>query len=76
MSQQIAAVTRRRAQIVWGNLAIRIVALWYASKSRHILSEFDGFRSSFIFQGLIVGSVFYNMPETTGAFFSRGGDLF
>ncbi|KAF7763700.1 hypothetical protein Agabi119p4_8237 [Agaricus bisporus var. burnettii] len=59
VSQQIVAVTRRRAQIVRGNMAMSIMAL-----------------CSFIFQGLIVGSVFYDMPETTGAFFSRGGDLF
>lgn len=45
-------------------------------KMHHILYVSHSFRSSFIFQGLIVGSVFYDMPETTGAFFSRGGDLF
>ncbi|KAG6865226.1 hypothetical protein C0991_004284 [Blastosporella zonata] len=30
----------------------------------------------FVFQALIVGSVFINSPETTAAFFSRGGVLF
>ncbi|KAG6829831.1 hypothetical protein H0H92_003374 [Tricholoma furcatifolium] len=30
----------------------------------------------FVFQALIVGSVFINSPETTSAFFSRGGVLF
>ncbi|KDR70391.1 hypothetical protein GALMADRAFT_254847 [Galerina marginata CBS 339.88] len=31
---------------------------------------------SFIFQGLIIGSVFLNSPESTSAYFSRGGVLF
>ncbi|KAG5650930.1 hypothetical protein H0H81_010505 [Sphagnurus paluster] len=31
---------------------------------------------SFIFQGLIVGSVFFLSPEATSAYFSRGGVLF
>ncbi|KIM37032.1 hypothetical protein M413DRAFT_448754 [Hebeloma cylindrosporum] len=31
---------------------------------------------SFVFQGLIMGSVFLNSPEETSAFFSRGGVLF
>ncbi|KAG5727434.1 Brefeldin A resistance protein [Termitomyces sp. T112] len=30
----------------------------------------------FVFQALIVGSVFFNSPEATSAFFSRGGVLF
>jgi len=32
--------------------------------------------SSFIFQALIMGSVFLNMDANTAAFFSRGGILF
>lgn len=32
--------------------------------------------SSFVFQALIVGSVFLNSPEATSAYFSRGGVLF
>jgi ATP-binding cassette subfamily G (WHITE) protein 2 (SNQ2) len=32
--------------------------------------------SSFIFQALIVGSVFVNSPDATSAFFARGGVLF
>jgi ATP-binding cassette subfamily G (WHITE) protein 2 (SNQ2) len=32
--------------------------------------------SSFVFQGLIIGSVFLKSPEETSAFFSRGGVLF
>ncbi|KAJ8508468.1 hypothetical protein ONZ45_g9277 [Pleurotus djamor] len=31
---------------------------------------------SFVFQGIIVGSVFVNIPESTDAYFSRGGVLF
>ncbi|KAJ7067216.1 pleiotropic drug resistance ABC transporter [Mycena amicta] len=32
--------------------------------------------STFVVQGLIVGSVFVNSPESTSAFFSRGGVMF
>ncbi|KAF5329467.1 hypothetical protein D9619_009293 [Psilocybe cf. subviscida] len=32
--------------------------------------------SSYVLQAIIVGSVFLKSPETTGAFFSRGGALF
>ena len=31
---------------------------------------------SYIFQGIIMGTVFLNMPQTTAAYFSRGGVLF
>ncbi|KAJ7762052.1 pleiotropic drug resistance ABC transporter [Mycena maculata] len=32
--------------------------------------------ATFVFQGIIVGSVFVNSPESTSAFFSRGGVMF
>lgn len=32
--------------------------------------------SSFIFQSLIIGTVFLRIPDSTSAYFSRGGALF
>ena len=32
--------------------------------------------SSYVFQGIIMGTVFLRMPEATSAYFSRGGVLF
>ncbi|PWN48587.1 putative SNQ2-ABC transporter [Violaceomyces palustris] len=56
---QVRLAIKRRAQIVWGDIATQIVIL-FAS----------------IFQAIITGSVFYQMPKDTSGFFSRGGVLF
>jgi hypothetical protein len=32
--------------------------------------------SSFVFQSLIIGTVFLRVPDATSAYFSRGGALF
>ena len=32
--------------------------------------------SVFIIQAIIIGTVFYKVPDSTSAFFSRGGVLF
>ena len=31
---------------------------------------------SFIIQGIIIGTVFFKMPKSTSAYFSRGGVIF
>lgn len=59
LPMQIRLAIKRRAQIVWGDIATQIV-ITLAS----------------IFQALITGSVFYQMPKNTSGFFSRGGVLF
>ncbi|TFK22472.1 hypothetical protein FA15DRAFT_757994 [Coprinopsis marcescibilis] len=57
--QQVAAVMRRKVQILRGNMLSTYINLF-----------------TFVFQGLIMGSIFLKMPERTSAFFSRGGVLF
>ncbi|GAC74993.1 pleiotropic drug resistance proteins [Moesziomyces antarcticus T-34] len=59
LPMQIRLAIKRRAQIIWGDLATQLV-ITLAS----------------IFQALITGSVFYQMPKNTSGFFSRGGVLF
>ncbi|EAU85334.2 ABC transporter [Coprinopsis cinerea okayama7 len=57
--QQVAAVMRRKVQILRGDM---------------LATFFNTF--SFVFQAIIMGSLFLRMPERTSAFFSRGGVLF
>ncbi|TEB24254.1 hypothetical protein FA13DRAFT_1714739 [Coprinellus micaceus] len=57
--QQVAAVMRRKVQIIRGNMLATGLNLF-----------------SYIFQAIIMGTVFLRMPEETTAFFSRGGVLF
>ncbi|KAF5330227.1 hypothetical protein D9611_010600 [Ephemerocybe angulata] len=57
--QQVAAVMRRKIQIIRGSMLTTGINLF-----------------SYVFQGIIMGTVFLRMPEATSAFFSRGGVLF
>ncbi len=59
LPMQVRLAIKRRAQIIWGDIATQLV-ITLAS----------------IFQALITGSVFYQMPKNTSGFFSRGGVLF
>lgn len=59
LPMQIRLAIKRRAQIIWGDIATQLI-ITMAS----------------IFQALITGSVFYQMPKNTSGFFSRGGVLF
>ncbi|KAF5330166.1 hypothetical protein D9611_010635 [Ephemerocybe angulata] len=57
--RQVAAVMRRKVQIIRGSMLATGINLF-----------------SYVFQGIIMGTVFLRMPEATSAFFSRGGVLF
>ncbi|EAU89680.2 hba2 [Coprinopsis cinerea okayama7 len=57
--QQVAAVMRRKVQILRGDMLATGLNLF-----------------SYVFQALIMGSIFLKMPEQTSAYFSRGGVLF
>lgn len=59
LPQQVAAVMRRKVQIIRGNMLATGLNLF-----------------SFVFQGLIMGSIFLTMPVSTNYYFSRGGVLF
>ncbi|KAJ2929810.1 hypothetical protein H1R20_g7294, partial [Candolleomyces eurysporus] len=57
--QQVAAVMRRKVQILTGDSLATGMNLF-----------------SYIFQAIIIGTVFLNMSPSTSAYFSRGGVLF
>lgn len=57
--QQVAAVMKRKVQILRGNSLATGLNLF-----------------SYVFQAIILGTVFLRMPEATSAYFSRGGVLF
>ncbi|KAJ7471516.1 pleiotropic drug resistance ABC transporter [Mycena galericulata] len=62
---QARAVMLRRVQIILGDkTGALILILWVLSSS------------TFVLQGIIVGSVFVNIPDSTSSFFSRGGVMF
>jgi ATP-binding cassette subfamily G (WHITE) protein 2 (SNQ2) len=74
---QARAVMLRRAQILMGSMGPTVVLIAYAfscprSQYTYIPLAFR----SFVFQGVITGSVYVNSPESTSAFFSRGGVMF
>lgn len=48
----------------------------YAFMNRAELLTVSVCISSFIFQGIIIGTVFLKVPDSTAAYFSRGGILF
>src|SRR4051812_11962126 len=74
--QQVQAVMRRRVQIIRGNMLATGLNLLSVFSTTFGLAFTHLVNSSFVFQGIIMGSVFLKSPETTGAFFSRGGILF
>lgn len=57
--QQVMAVTRRQAFVMWGDKA-------------SLFGKWGGI----VYQGLIVGSLFFQLPDTTAGSFTRGGVLF
>ena len=75
---QIRAVMLRRVQILKGNSTATIFNLMYVFFSlfaaEYGLTIF--LCSAFVIQGVIIGTVFLQMPEATSAYFSRGGVLF
>lgn len=68
----------RRVQILMGNKMATIFNLGYdhSFANRFTLLTASFSFSSFIFQGIIIGTVFLQVPKTTAAYFSRGGILF
>jgi ATP-binding cassette subfamily G (WHITE) protein 2 (SNQ2) len=78
---QVREVMRRRVQIIGGDLASKCSSLFLASNfsvaDTRCGDPAQGIvLGSFIFQAIIMGTIFLRMPEATSAYFSRGGVLF
>jgi ATP-binding cassette subfamily G (WHITE) protein 2 (SNQ2) len=68
---QVRTVLLRRVQIIGYQYCVRTLVPFIHG----MLTISLAFRS-FVLQGIITGSVFVNSPESTSAFFSRGGVMF
>jgi ATP-binding cassette, subfamily G (WHITE), member 2, SNQ2 len=65
----------RRAQILKGNrFTVCLQILYVAPTKENNLYSFP--YSSFVFQALIMGSLFLNVQDATAGYYSRGGILF
>jgi len=76
LAQQVAIVMRRRVQILRGNTLATGLVLLYVAYTCVYPAYSQVFTSSFIFQAVIMGTVYLHTKEATSGYFSRGGVLF
>ena len=75
ITMQLGILMRRRVQIILGDITTQGESTVYISVSSLTCTLAIMF-FNFVAQGLIMGSVFLNMPNATSAYFSRGAILF
>lgn len=73
---QAAAVVVRRVQVLRGNIAATVILSGCVRHGPFGLASLTIKFRSFIFQAVVVGTVFLKLKERTDAYFSRGGVLF
>lgn len=66
----------RRAQILKGNRFVVGLQTLYVAPTKPDNNSYSLLYSSFIFQALIMGSLFFQVQDNTAAYYSRGGILF